>query len=85
MAIPSRRWSSLQSSQNLRLDRDPQHGGGLIGNHQVGPADDGHGDHHPLAKTGAVIARILLEDFVALADPDQLESFQDLFAGLGSG
>ena len=71
--------------QDLSLNGDAQHGRRLIGDDQVGATYDGHGNHNPLAKAGAVVAGIFVKHRIALTDADQFQRLQDLAAGLRVG
>ncbi len=48
----------LHQGQDLRLDGDIERGGGLVGDQQLGPATERHGDHHALAHAAGQLMRI---------------------------
>ena len=53
-----------QQSQYLRLDRNIQRGGGLVGNDQIGVAGQGHGDHNTLALPAAELVGIIIDSLL---------------------
>jgi hypothetical protein len=60
----------LQQVQDLRLDRDVQRGGRLVGDDQRGPAGDGHGDHHPLAHAAGELVGVVVQALAGVGDGD---------------
>ncbi len=48
---PELRTQIGEQLQDLRLNGDIQGGGGLVGDQQLRPVHDGHGDHHALPHT----------------------------------
>ncbi|MNL76534.1 hypothetical protein D3C87_2025170 [compost metagenome] len=48
----------VQQRHDLRLHRHIQCGGRLIGNQQLGPAQQCHGDHHALAHAAGKLMRV---------------------------
>ena len=48
-----------QQVQDLRLDGHVERGGRLVGDDQLGPAHQRHGDHHALAQAAGELVRIL--------------------------
>lgn len=63
----------LHQLQDLGLDGHVQGGGGLVGDKQLGMADEAHGDHHPLAHTAGELMGVLLHALVHVVDPHQLQ------------
>ena len=59
---------TAQEIQDLGLDGDVQRRGRLVGDEQAGPADQGDGDHHPLAKPARELMGILGEPAFRRAD-----------------
>ena len=48
----------LEQFQDLRLHRDVERGGRLVGDQQIGLVRQGHGDHHALALAAGELMRI---------------------------
>ena len=57
-----------QQGEDLRLHRDVERGGRLVGDQQLRPAGERHGDHHPLALPAGELVRILAEPAGGLGD-----------------
>ena len=68
--------------QNLRLYRDVQRGGGLVGNQKIGAADRRHRDHHALAHAAGQFMGILLQPLAAFGNAHQFEYFDSTAFGL---
>ncbi len=67
--------------EDLRLDRDVEGRGRLIGDEQLRLAGQGHGDHHALAHAAGELVRVAREDVARLGDAHEVEHPQ----GLGPG
>ena len=67
-----------QQFQNLRLDGDVEGRGRLVRNQEARAADQGHRDHHPLAKAARELVGILIIAPLHSTDADQIEHFQNL-------
>jgi hypothetical protein len=65
--------------EDLRLDRDIQRGGRLIGNQHLGIAREGHGDHRALAHAAGELVRILAGALLRLGDPNLAQHLHRLF------
>ena len=63
----------FQHLQDLRLDRDVQRGGRLVGDQQLRLVGHRHGDHHPLPHAARELVRVLLHALARLRDRDQVE------------
>ena len=74
--MPSRRCRSAQQRQDLRLDRDVERGGRLVGDQQVGLVGERHGDHHALALAAGELVRIGVEALLGLLQPDQVQQLE---------
>ena len=59
-----------QEVENLRLNGDVERGGRFIGDEQLRAADQGHGDHHPLAQAARQLMRILSGAKLGAADAE---------------
>ena len=55
------RTSAIEEPQDLRLHRDVERRGRLVGDQQVGPPDQRHGDQHALAHAARELVRIVVE------------------------
>ena len=71
--VPSLSCSSCSSSQDLRLDRDVERRGRLVGDQQSRIAGQRHRDHHPLAHAAGQLVRIVAQPPLGVGDADQLE------------
>ena len=71
----------LEQPQDLRLHRDIQRGGRLIGDQQVRLAGQRDGDHHALTLATGQLMGIAVDTSRRLRDADLLEQFQRLVAG----
>ena len=60
--------------EDLRLDRDVERGGRLVGDEQLGFACQGHGDEHALAHPAGHLERVLLDALAGLAMPTMSSS-----------
>ena len=58
-AVPVSRLSWRDQVEDLRLDRDVERGGRLVGDQQLRIAGERHGDHHALAHAARELVRIL--------------------------
>mgnify|MGYP003694400329 CR=1 FL=1 len=59
--MPSSRRRPSQQVEDLRLDRDVERRGRLVGDQELGPAGERHGDHHALAHAAGKIVRIVVD------------------------
>ena len=64
--------------QDLRLDRDVERGGRLVGDQQARAARQRHRDHHPLAHAARELMRIARQHLRRFRDAHQLEHAQRL-------
>ena len=64
---------ALQHLEDLRLHRDVERGGRLVGDQQFRLVGDRHGDHRPLPHAAGELVRVLLHALARLRDRDQLE------------
>ncbi len=65
-----------QEFEDLRLDRDVERGGRLVGDQQFGPIGERHGDHHTLTLAAREFMRIGFQPFFRLADADLVQQLQ---------
>ena len=68
--------------EDLRLNRDVQRGGRLVGDEQLRLAGQRHGDHHALAHAAGELVRILPGDDLRVGDLHVGEHLDDLLPGL---
>ena len=61
IAMPSRACDVLEQLEDLRLHRDVERGGRLVGDQQVGLVGERHGDHDALALAAGELVRIARE------------------------
>ena len=61
IAMPSSRLQPAEQLQDLRLHRDVERGRRLVGDQQVGLAQQRHRDHHPLAHAAGELVRVHVE------------------------
>ena len=61
MAVPSRVAELDEQLHDLRLRRDVQRGGGLVGDQQLRIPGQRDRDHHPLAHAAGELVRVLVE------------------------
>ncbi len=73
----------LEQREDLRLHRDIEGGGRLVGDEQVGPVGERHGDHHALALAAGKLMRIGAEPLGGIADPALAEQIQRAGTSLG--
>ena len=62
-----------QERQDLRLDRDVERGGRLVGDEQAGTAGDGHRDHHALPHAARELVRVGEHAPLGVGDADLAE------------
>ncbi len=62
-----------EKPQDLGLDGDIQGRGRLVGDDELRPAGERHGDHHPLALPAAQLVRVIPEPFLRPVDADILQ------------
>ncbi len=80
--MPSRVLRVLEQLQDLRLHRDVERGGRLVGDQQVGLVRQRHGDHHALALAAGELMRIALQPPGRIGNADLVEQFEDAGARL---
>ena len=68
--------------QDLGLDGYVQGGGGLVGDEQLRPAGQGHGDHHPLAQAARELIGVAVHPFFGHGHVDHAQGFDGLLPGL---
>ncbi|MEI9889136.1 MAG: hypothetical protein WDN08_22050 [Rhizomicrobium sp.] len=68
--------------QDLRLHRDVERGGRLVGDQEVGTAHRRHRDHDALAHAAGELVRILLHPALGLGDAHQFEHLDGALLGL---
>ncbi len=66
-----------QKLEDLRLDRDVERGRRFVGDQQVGPVRQRHGDHHPLALPARKLVRIGAQPAFGVLDADLVEQLED--------
>jgi hypothetical protein len=71
--------------EDLRLDRDVERGGRLVGDQQVGVGRERHGDHHALAHAAGQLVRILLGAPSGVGDADEAEHLDGAVPRLALG
>ena len=67
----------LQQLQDLRLHRDVERGGRLVGDQQVRLVRQRHGDHHALALAAGELMRIAASRAGRIGNADLVEQFDD--------
>ena len=77
IAMPSRPCMSLSSLQDLRLHRDVERGGRLVGDQQIGLVGERHRDHHALALAARQLVRIAREPACGIGDADLGQQLDD--------
>ena len=75
----------LHELQNLGLNGHVQSSGGLVGNQQLGVADEAHGDHDTLAHAAGELVRVLLHPLGHVVDAHQLQHLHGPLGGVGLG
>ena len=66
----------VQQLQHLRLHRDVQPAGRVVGNDELGRADQGHRDDDALGHSAAELVGVGVEAPLGVRDLDSLEHFQ---------
>ena len=66
----------LHQFEDLRLDRDVERGGRLVGDDELGIAGKPDRDHHALAHAAGEMMRILLEPARPVGDADELQQLE---------
>ena len=61
---------SFKQLQDLRLHRDVERRGRLVGDQQIGLVGERHGDHHALALAAGKLVRIAAEPALRLGNAD---------------
>src|SRR5215204_887446 len=69
-----------QQIQDLRLDGDIQRCGGFVGDEQLGPAGERHGDHHALTLATRELVWIVVQPFGGRSDADAIKHFDSAIA-----
>ena len=64
------RLQSLQQGEDLRLHRDVERGRRFVGDEEVWPVGERHGDHHALALPAGELVRIAAEPLAGIANAD---------------
>ena len=72
----------LHQLQNLCLDGHVKGGGGLVGNQQLGMANQTHGNHHPLAHSARKLVGILPHPLLHVVYAHHLEHFHGTLCSL---
>ena len=67
-----------QQLHDLRLGGHVERGGGLVGDQQLGPAGERHGDHDALPHAAGQLVRVLVEAALGGGDADQAEQLDRL-------
>ena len=67
----------LEQLQDLRLHGDVERGRRLVGDQQVGPVGERHGDHHALALAAGKLVRIGAEPLGRIDDADLGQKLDD--------
>ena len=67
--------------EDLLLDGDVEGGGGFVANEQLGPGDEGHGDHDALAHAAGKFVRVGMDAALGLGDADFREGFDGAVEG----
>ncbi|MGX1154842.1 hypothetical protein RKD39_002420 [Streptomyces albogriseolus] len=75
----------LEQVEDLRLDRHVQGRGRLVGDQQVGVADQRHGDHGALAHTAGELVRVVVHTGPGLRDADLGQHLDRPLPGLPLG
>ncbi len=73
----------VHQGHDLGLHRHVQRRGRLIGDKQLRPAEQGHGDHHPLAHATGKLVRIHVHPLARLGDLHRIQHAHRLFERLG--
>ena len=71
-------------AQDLRLHRNVQRRGRLVGNQQVGPSGDGHGDEHTLAHAAAELVRVGVDALLRIGDAHLAQQLHGPRVGLAA-
>ena len=74
----------LHQLQNLRLDRDVERGGRLVGDQQRRIADQGHGDHRALAQPARELEGIGPERLLGIGEADPRQHLDGAQPALGA-
>ena len=80
-AIPVSSRSSVEQLQDLRLHRDVERGGRLVGDQHLGPEGDRHGDQRALAHAAGKLMRIVVDAPLRVGDVYPLPAGDGLCAG----
>ena len=71
--MPVRRDQLVDDVEHLRLHRDVERRGRLVGDQQVRLGDQHHGDHHALAHAARNLVRIELRDALGIVDAHRFQ------------
>ena len=74
--MPRSRCRSDEQVEDLRLNRDVERGGGLVGDQELGLAGEGDGDHHALAHAARELVGVGVDALASGRDahpPEQLD------------
>ncbi len=69
----------------MRLHRNVEGAGGLVGNNQIRLQGDGDGDQHPLFHPARQLMRVLVKTLFRVAEPDFSEQVENLLPAFGGG
>ena len=72
--------SFFEQFENLCLHRHVERRRRLVGDQQVRPVGERHGDHHPLALAARQFVRIGAEAFFRFLNADLVQQFEDAVA-----
>ena len=74
---------ALQELDDLRLDRDVERGGGLVGDDEARVGAEGEGDHHALAHPAGELVRVVVDAPLGRRDADLPQQLDGTGARLG--
>ena len=74
-----------QQRDDLRLHRDVERGGGLVGDDQLGLGAQRERDHHALAHAAGELVRVVVDALRRRRDADLIEERERALAGGGGG
>ena len=84
MASPNFLAEFGEQFENLRLDGDVERSGGLVGDEQLRPVDDGHGDHDALAHAAGELMRIVARAASGIGNGDIVHGVDGALPGFAS-
>ena len=74
IAMNRSRCCGVEQVEDLRLHRDVERGGRLVGEQQLRAARERDRDHHALAHAAGELVRVLAQAALGLGDPDRLRA-----------